>query len=518
MRPESDHAVHVCLAACRSESAASGSDASAITALGEGSSASPGHRSSSSQSRDSTLQHPWKASGSSSLPFEDIFESPAGLAGTPPDSSSRPSSRNTDSSGVDAPFLSAPHIEQSGADAAEPSTPAAAEESASQHLEQSTALAAEFSTPAPTAEAADRGDKGHVGAEVGASAAASGAAQERREQFSLEILRCRAVCPDWQDSSPAPGRPHWQRQHALTLSVPQLLLQLPPTEPAQHPLVHPVEVHSFDSASPKCSASRDGSNTARGGHATHCSKQQSHESIARDGTVVSAVHLAFHVEVFDPGKAPQAGHSSSPFISIPDVSATYQGLQPAPEVSSETPTSSPILVPCTKVHIASILMDVAPGRLATLLAAVDWGKSELAHILGQADKQAPHMRRAKSLPVLSRLLRLSPGMVSGTVETLIARMRGVSHLQPTLQLDMAGLGLDAVRLPDEAAVGLHLQLPQLKLALTGLPQSSSDNQATAGPENQSSRALQSPKSFGRSASAPSPPLRRAVTAASNVEV
>lgn len=513
MRPGPDHAVHVCLAACRSESAASGSDASAITALGEGSSVSPGHRSSSSQSRDSTFQHPWKASGSSSLPFEDIFESPAGLAGTPPDSSSRPSSRNTDSSGV-----SAPYIEQSAANAAEPRTPEAAGESASHHLEQSTALAAEFSTPAPTAEAADPGDKGHVGAEVGASAAASGAARERREQFSLEILRCRAVCPDWQDGSPAPGRPHWQRQHALTLSVPQLLLQLPPTEPAQHPSAHPVEVHSFDSASPKRSASRDGRDTARGGQDSRCSKQQSNNSITQERTVVSAVHLAFHVEVFDPGKASQAGHSSSPFISIPNVSVTYQGLQPAPEVSLEAPNSSSILVPCTKVHIPSILMDVAPGRLATLLAAVDWGKSELAHILGQADEQASHMQRAKSLPVLYRLLKLSPGMVSGTVESLVLHMRGMSRLQPTLQLDMAGLGVDAVRLPDEAAVGLHLQLPQLNLALTGLPQSSSDDEATAGPEDQSSRALQSPKSFGRSASAPSPQLHRAETAASNIEV
>ena len=51
----------------------------------------------------------------------------------------------------------------------------------------------------------------------------------------MEILRCRAVAPDWQDTSAASSGPYWDRHHALTLNVPQLLLQLPPTDPAKHP-------------------------------------------------------------------------------------------------------------------------------------------------------------------------------------------------------------------------------------------------------------------------------------------
>lgn len=348
-----------------------------------------------------------------------------------------------------------------------------------------------------------------------AAAASSTAAPKRKEQFSLEILRCRAVAPDWRDTGVASSRPYWDRQHALTLNVPQLLLQLPPTDPAKHPAKHPVEVQSFDSASPGTPARQDDGGDGSGHESSDNKLQQEEGSALQELNVVSAVQLAFHVEVFDPGKASHVGFTS-PFISIPDVSMTYQGLQPAPRVRLGSSVSRPVTLSATRMQIADALIDIAPGRLATLLAAMTWGKSELAHILGHTDKQTPHQRSRPPVPVLSRLMKLSPIIVSASIEKVILRLRGISPMQPVLQLGMTALGAEAVRLPNEAAVGLNVQLPQLYLKLTGLPESSDSEPSI--PHEQSEKAYRSTQGFGRSASAPSPPLRRTDTAASNINV
>ena len=62
----------------------------------------------------------------------------------------------------------------------------------------------------------------------------------RSDRFTLEIIRCRGVCPDWQDDAShatSSGRPD-----TLILGVPHLLLQLPVANPAPHPVRHAVEV------------------------------------------------------------------------------------------------------------------------------------------------------------------------------------------------------------------------------------------------------------------------------------
>lgn len=466
-----------------------------MTAQEDSNTAFPGRKALSSQSRASSSAQPWKASESSPEPLGDIFESPGGLTGTPPESSSRPSSRNTDSSGGEnrtSALYRHADPSQDQVDGAERNPGVSAEDRAS--LSQGTTDA-------------DGGGR--------AAAASSTAAPKRKEQFSLEILRCRAVAPDWRDTGVASSRPYWDRQHALTLNVPQLLLQLPPTDPAKHPAKHPVEVQSFDSASPGTPARQDDGGDGSGHESSDNKLQQEEGSALQELNVVSAVQLAFHVEVFDPGKASHVGYTS-PFISIPDVSMTYQGLQPAPGVRLDSSESRPVTLPATRMQIADALIDIAPGRLATLLAAMTWGKSELAHILGHTDKQTPHQRSRPPVPVFSRLMKLSPIIVSASIEKVILRLRGISPMQPVLQLGMTALGAEAVRLPNEAAVGLNVQLPQLYLKLTGLPESS--NSESSIPHEQSEKAYRSTQGFGRSASAPSPPLRRTDTAASNINV
>lgn len=89
-----------------------------------------------------------------------------------------------------------------------------------------------------TNDAAARGqDKGSTGGRK----RQAGDCKGNVEQFSIEIIRCCAVCPDWQDNAlieaPVSGRPD-----IVVLGVPHLLLQLPATSPAHHPRVHPVQV------------------------------------------------------------------------------------------------------------------------------------------------------------------------------------------------------------------------------------------------------------------------------------
>ena len=355
---------------------------------------------------------------------------------------------------------------------------------------------------------------------VASRAAPQQHARQKPDQFSLEILACTAVCPDWQSSSSAAGGAFWDRQHALTLSVPQLLLQLPAADPAQHPPKHPVELHNFDSASSwdytQHQGPQSGLKHADGGERMEQDSSTDHaESQSTAHTVVSAVQLAFHVEVFDPGKPFQTGHSR-PFISIPDLSVTHKGLRPAPAFCLDGQGSTSSALPCTEAHIAELALDIAPGRTDTLMAAMDWGKSELAHILGQTEEQLPHKRRPRSLPLLSGLLQLSPAAIVATLESATLRLRGGSPAQPVLQLEMSTLKAEAARLPDKPALKLWVQLPQLLLSLTGLPELPRGESAAI--DELGDRAPQSPRGFGRSASAPSPPLRRAESSTVSLEV
>lgn len=61
------------------------------------------------------------------------------------------------------------------------------------------------------------------------------------DRFSVEVVRCRAVCPDWQDPALNEAGTN-ARPDTLVLGIPRLLLQLPVSDPAVQPVQHPVEV------------------------------------------------------------------------------------------------------------------------------------------------------------------------------------------------------------------------------------------------------------------------------------
>jgi hypothetical protein len=64
---------------------------------------------------------------------------------------------------------------------------------------------------------------------------------DHADKLSIEIIRCRAVCPDWRDVG-GPDESPMGRPDTLVLGIPHLLLQFPPSDPAQHPDCHLVQV------------------------------------------------------------------------------------------------------------------------------------------------------------------------------------------------------------------------------------------------------------------------------------
>ena len=66
-------------------------------------------------------------------------------------------------------------------------------------------------------------------------------AVDTADRVSVEIIRCKAVCPDWQDPVLTDNLTN-ERPDTLVLSIPHLLLQLPPSKPAVRPSKHPVQV------------------------------------------------------------------------------------------------------------------------------------------------------------------------------------------------------------------------------------------------------------------------------------
>lgn len=59
-------------------------------------------------------------------------------------------------------------------------------------------------------------------------------------KFSIEVIRCRAVCPNWRGKSSAPGNS--DDPDTLILGIPHFVLQLPIQDGPQHCVKHPVEV------------------------------------------------------------------------------------------------------------------------------------------------------------------------------------------------------------------------------------------------------------------------------------
>ena len=108
-------------------------------------------------------------------------------------------------------------------------------------------------TPAPAAGAAQQAVRGPAlppdrDKQAGPGSLQSSAAQQaeappvKPARFSLTIARCRVACHDWR--APAPNRRPGML--ALSLDLPDLVLQLPLRQPLQHPAQHAVQLLTGD--------------------------------------------------------------------------------------------------------------------------------------------------------------------------------------------------------------------------------------------------------------------------------
>ena len=389
--------------------------------------------------------------------------------------------------------------------------------------------AAVVPTPSHPAPAAADHDAEVGGA--GKDTAQQGERARKLEQFSVQILRCRVLCPDWRDTAFAPGTPRerdegvqQQQQHArgsLVLDMPHALLQLPLEAPAAHPDMHPVQQRSGESLGDPAGISGrrswdrgDDSTEADAGDSRPAAQGWAAEDDEGTAAVVfSGRQLGFRVEVFDPGKDPLPAPGPA-FLGIPHVRMHALGLQALPgDLRAPSSVPSGLRLPTHELHITSMSLSAEPQQLQLLRAALEWGAAEQAHILGRAAAQAaqPRQPRQRRGSTSTRsLLEGLPCSLSMRVERVALALRGAAESvssgaaqPPSLLLQAHALSAHAARTGSWA--GCSVSLDSALLLLAGLPPLEPEAAARTGSEEAVAKleaARPGKLLIGRSASAP----------------
>lgn len=240
----------------------------------------------------------------------------------------------------------------------------------------------------------------------------------RCEQFSLEIVRCKAVCPAktssttfTQDESPL--------DHTLYMEVPHFLLQLPYEQPAQHPRPHPVNLNVRHVLT--------GQHAAVPAPSPFAAEQS-------QGTICALTNLALFIALPEEFDVAIASHSRSaahalpqlpPMLCIPTASLLAVGSRPPPFNPSlhHEPPSDPVPTLELEMKIAEVI--AKPAQLQTISASTLRYTAEMDIILGippsdqTASTQAAEPKTAPDSPAANSpaqqpgfALEASVGMVS----------------------------------------------------------------------------------------------------------
>ena len=222
---------------------------------------------------------------------------------------------------------------------------------------------------------------------------------ERPEQFSLEIVRCKIVCPakvdaaGFTDADPSP------LDHTLYMEIPHFLLQLPLLQPAQHPRPHPVDLSIRQVLKGQQAAVPAPDVTAPSPFA----------ATGQQGTIFSLRDLALFVALPEEFESAHLTPSDSachaqlpPFLSIPTASMSA--------VPRHAPSQHPALqchmpdepVPTFELEIRTAEVIAKPAQLQTVSASTLHYSSEMDIILGRppSDPVAPVLA-ATADPVLA---------------------------------------------------------------------------------------------------------------------
>ncbi len=281
---------------------------------------------------------------------------------------------------------------------------------------------------APTLSHPDR-DDGDAGLEdsPAAPAAADGdappAAPARpslirlRDQLTVELVRCRAVCPDWRElreagaAGPglgsAPGFPGGPAAgptsgDALVLDSPLILVRMPLSDPAPEPTddqpPHPAQrLQAWDGQGPAPRMPRHAPLAPAGSQARPDAGKQPlllcQQMVLR---VAGAPRGAAEEAQGAPGGpgVPSAGARLLTFASMPHMQLTVQLPPAAEELHARDPAQ---LLRAGAPQPAGFNLDVGPltatmepAQLQLLAGAAQWAPAEMAHILGRAVEQGRH--------------------------------------------------------------------------------------------------------------------------------
>lgn len=201
-------------------------------------------------------------------------------------------------------------------------------------------------------------------------------AQKRCEQFSLEIVRCKTVCPA-QVSSSSFTSGNSPLDHTLYMEVLHFLLQLPIEQPAQHPRPHPVNLNVRHVLTGQHPAVPGPDAVAPSPFAVD--QQQ--------GTICALTNLALFVALPEDFESVNPSHAQSmlqlpPLLSIPTASLLAVGPRPPPFNPSlrHGLPSDPVLTLELEMKVAELI--AKPAQLQTMSASTIRYSTEMDTILG----------------------------------------------------------------------------------------------------------------------------------------
>ena len=213
------------------------------------------------------------------------------------------------------------------------------------------------------------------------------AVAKRKEQFSLEIVRCKIVCPAKVDAAGFTSADPSPLDHTLYMEIPHFLLQLPLSQPAQHPRPHPVDLNIRHVIRGQQAAVPAPDSTAPSPFA----------AAGQQGTIFSLTNLALFVALPEEFEAAHLASSSAshaqlpPFLSIPTASMSAVLHRAPPQHSalhSQIPNEP---VPTFELEVRTAELVARPAQLQTMSASTIRYSSEMDIILGKApsDRVAP---------------------------------------------------------------------------------------------------------------------------------
>jgi hypothetical protein len=315
-----------------------------------------------------------------------------------------------------------------------------------------------------------------------------------RDQLTVELVRCRAVCPDWRElreagaAGPglgsAPGFPGGAAAgptaaDALVLDSPLILVRMPLSDPAPEPTddrpPHPAQrLQGWDGQGPAPRMPRRAPLAPAGSQARPDAGNEPlllcQQMVLRVAGAARGAAEEVQGAPEGPG-APSAGARLLTFASMPHMQLTVQ-LPPAAEGLQAGDPAQPVFAgasqpACFDLDVGPLTATMEPAQLQLLAGAAQWAPTEMAHILGRAVEQG---RDPASYPTgTQRALRGSRDAASGAAPApyrLEARIAAVALVLRGSEAVAASPGSPTGSIASDGASALALRVTGLQGAIS----------------------------------------------------